>query len=63
MLNLNTKIYDMIKKDAKENMRTIHMQTLYYLLLGKTVNHYRDKSFDELHKLVMGIICDFKTTG
>lgn len=63
MLNLNSKIYRMIKKDAEENKRSIHEQAVYYLLLGKVCSNFKHVSYEENEKSVFKVLNEFKTTG
>jgi len=63
ILNLNSKIYSMIKDCAKVNCRSIHSQALYYFLLGKLFEENRNTPFEKLHERVVKFLNNFKTTG
>jgi hypothetical protein len=63
ILNLNSKIYKMIKKDAGEKGISIVTQAHHYILLGKFFEQMPDSEFDTLNKLILETLSTFKTTG
>ncbi len=62
VLNLNSKIYDLLKKKASEEVRKIGDQAAYYILLGHLFSENRDISFHELQKKTLEMVGKMKIT-
>jgi hypothetical protein len=62
VLNINSKIYNHIKEDAKKSMTKIGDQASYYMVIGKYFSENPHSKFPEVDKYARSLMSGLKIT-